>query len=86
MNGQPVLGYIIYVKSKLSFYRKEEKKQEHERAEVEAVIFVPSTPGGELVKRMQECDDNFREGTKEKKLKFVEIWIGSASTLEIIFQ
>ena len=36
------------------------------------MIFIPATPGGELAKRLQECDNRFRKGTKEKKWKFVE--------------
>ena len=54
--------------------------------EVEAVCFVPATPGGELAKRLQEGDDVAREGTKQKKLKFIErgeirLEIGCAETI-----
>ena len=41
--------------------------------EIEAVLFVPATPGGVLTKRLQEADDREREGTREKKVKFVEL-------------
>ena len=34
--------------------------------EIEAVIFVPATPGGVLTKRLQEADDKGREGTGKK--------------------
>ena len=42
------------------------------REESEAVMFVPPTPGGELVKLLQEGDERAREGTKQRKVKFVE--------------
>ena len=35
-------------------------------------MFVPSTPGGELMKAMKETDSDFRKGTKIKPIKFVE--------------
>ena len=38
----------------------------------ETVLFVPCTPGGKLMKRMKEADDTFREGTKIRRMKFVE--------------
>ena len=40
--------------------------------QVEAVMFVPSTPEGELAKWIQEEDDKLREGTGERRLKIVE--------------
>ena len=40
--------------------------------ESETVMFVPSTPRGELVKAMKEADTNFRKGTRIKPIKFVE--------------
>ena len=36
------------------------------------MIFVPSTPRGELVKRMKETDSMFRQGTKMRQMKFIE--------------
>ena len=42
------------------------------REETEAVMFVPPTPGQELVKLLQEGDDRAREGTKQRRVKFVE--------------
>ena len=35
-------------------------------------MFVPSTPRGELVKKLRETDKKFREGTKIRAIKFVE--------------
>ena len=43
-----------------------------DREEVEAVMFVPATPGGELTRILQTTDDRAREGTGDKKVKFVE--------------
>ena len=40
--------------------------------EVEAVMFVPATPGGELTRQLQEADDRAREGTRERRIKFSE--------------
>ena len=50
---------------------REEKKVEAER-KVEAVLFVPATPEGELAKLIQEGDDKVREGTGERRIKVVE--------------
>ena len=47
-------------------------KESRGEEEVEAVCFVPATPGGELARLLQEGDDVAREGTKQKRLKFVE--------------
>ena len=47
-------------------------KQGREEQEAETVMFVPSTPRGELVKAMKEADTNFRKGTRIKPIKFVE--------------
>ena len=53
---------------------REEKLEGGNRDEtdVETVMFVPSTPRGELVKLMRETDRNFRTGTTIKQIKFVE--------------
>ena len=40
--------------------------------EAETVMFIPSTPRGELMRAMKEADINFRKGTKIKPIKFVE--------------
>ena len=40
--------------------------------EPETVIFVPSTPRGELVKRLRESDIQFRKGSNIRQIKFVE--------------
>ena len=48
------------------------KRGEWEEQEPETVMFVPSTPRGELVKAMKEADNNFRKGTKIKPIKFIE--------------
>ena len=50
---------------------REKKKVEAER-KVEAVLFVPATPEGELARLIQEGDDKIREGTGEKRIKVVE--------------
>ena len=47
-------------------------KIKEEESDIEAVMFVPCTPGGALTKLLQECDDRFREGTEMKRLKMVE--------------
>ena len=47
-------------------------KCERDESEPETVIFVPSTPRGELVKRMRESDMQFRKGSKIRKIKFIE--------------
>ena len=39
---------------------------------MEAVLFVPATPGGELAREVQEADDRLREDTKERRVKVVE--------------
>ena len=43
-----------------------------EELEPETVMFVPSTPRGELVKLMRDTDRDFRRGTKIQPMKFVE--------------
>ena len=50
----------------------EKEKREGSDVEVEAVMFVPATPGGELTRLLQEADDRAREGTRQGKVKFVE--------------
>ena len=36
-------------------------------------MFVPATPGGELARQLQEGEDKDKLGTKERRIKFVEI-------------
>ena len=50
--------------------REEESKRDY--SDPETVIFVPSTPRGELVKRLREADDQFRRGSKVRAIKFIE--------------
>ena len=50
--------------------REEERKRDY--SDPETVIFVPSTPRGELVKRLREADDQFRRGSKVRAIKFIE--------------
>ena len=50
--------------------------------EVEAVMFVPATPDGELAKTIQEADDKLREGSGERRVKVVER--GGVSEREIM--
>ena len=35
-------------------------------------MFLPYTPGSELMKKIRETDREFRRGTKIKRVKFVE--------------
>ena len=39
------------------------EKERRDETEAETVLFIPSTPGGELLKRLREADRKFREGT-----------------------
>ena len=48
------------------------KKGKAEESDIEAVLFVPYTPEGELAKRLQEEDDRFRKGTNLRRIKVVE--------------
>ena len=41
-------------------------------SQVEAVLFVPATPDGELARNIQEADDKLREGTGQRRVKVVE--------------
>ena len=43
-----------------------------EELEPETVLFIPSTPRGELLKLLKETDQDFRRGTKIKPIKFIE--------------
>ena len=43
-----------------------------EETDIETIMFVPHTPGSALAKLLQEEDDNFRRGTKMKRIKMVE--------------
>ena len=55
------------------FGKKGEKKRgREEESDIEAVMFVPHTPGGLLAKLLQEEDDRFRKGTGMKRIKMVE--------------
>ena len=40
--------------------------------QVEAVMFVPATPEGELARQIQEADDKMREGSGDRRVKVVE--------------
>ena len=40
--------------------------------QVEAVMFVPATPEGELARLIQEADDKVREGSGDRRVKVVE--------------
>ena len=53
---------------------KESRKKQVVDAErqIEAVLFIPATPDGELARLIQEGDDKVREGTGERRLKVVE--------------
>ena len=53
---------------------KEERREirDNEELEPETVMFIPSTPRGELLRRMREVDINYRRGTKIKPIKFIE--------------
>ena len=50
----------------------EKKRGKEEESDIEAVLFVPHTPGGLLAKLLQEEDDRFRRGTEMKRIKMVE--------------
>ena len=49
-----------------------ERVREDDDAEVETVLFLPSTPHGKLMKKLKETDRIFRMGTNIKRIKFVE--------------
>ena len=48
------------------------KKVAEENTEIESIMFVPHTPGGELARILQEADDKFRKGKGLGKIKMVE--------------
>ena len=50
----------------------ENEKAGNDDEEIESVMFVPCTPNSELVKRLRETDRKFREGSRIKRIKFVE--------------
>ena len=52
--------------------RGERKKGKEEESDIEAVLFVPHTPGGLLARLLQEEDEKFRRGTELKRIKMVE--------------
>ena len=47
-------------------------REERDSTEPETVIFIPSTPRGELLKLMKESESQFRKGSKIRQIKFVE--------------
>ena len=49
-----------------------ENEMEEDSEEIESVMFLPSTPHGELMKSVKEADRQFRRGTDIKRIKFVE--------------
>ena len=49
-----------------------DRQSELRNKEVEAVLFVPFTPGSEMCKAVQEVDDEFVIGTKLRRIKVVE--------------
>ena len=57
------------LRSQLERDRGRESKDE---LEPETVMFVPSTPNGELAKLMKKADSDFRRGTKMRPIKFIE--------------
>ena len=55
------------------------KVVEVKEREIEAVMFVPCTRDSKLQKRLQELDDDFIKGGKDKRIRFIE---RSGTTLE----
>ena len=58
-------------------YRVERQKEGEgnggrESMEPETVMFIPSTPRGELLNMLKETDRDFRKGTNIKPIKFIE--------------
>ena len=49
-----------------------DREKELREKEIEAVLFIPYTPGSELCKLVQEVDDEFVLGTYHKRIKVVE--------------
>ena len=49
-----------------------DKVKYRDETEPETVLFIPSTPRGELLKRMRETDLQYRRGTDMRQIKFVE--------------
>ena len=49
-----------------------EKGVGEEDLEPETVVFIPSTPRGELLKMLKETDRDFRRGTTIPPIKFIE--------------
>ena len=64
--------------------RKKKKRGREEESDIEAVLFVPHTPGGQLAHMLQEEDDKFRRGTCLKRIKMVER--GGKSMKDILCQ
>ena len=48
------------------------KRGIEEETDIETVMFVPHTPGGKLLKMLEDEDERYRKGTKMKRIKFVE--------------
>ena len=49
-----------------------DREKELQEKDIEAVLFIPYTPGSELCKLVQEVDDEFVLGTRMKRIKVVE--------------
>ena len=49
-----------------------DRQKELSEKEIEAVLFMPFSPGSEMCKLVQEVDDDFVIGTKIKRIKVVE--------------
>ena len=47
-------------------------QQEGSSKEIETVLFVPHTPGGELARLLQEEDDKFTRGEEKGRIKILE--------------
>ena len=45
---------------------------ERDETDPETVMFLPSTPRGELMKRLKETDAQFRKGSGMQQIKFIE--------------
>ena len=61
----------VKTKSRKDMTEKEREK-ELQQKEIEAVLFIPFTPGSELCRAVQEVDDEFVLGTDMKRVKVVE--------------
>ena len=50
----------------------ERKSNMGEETEPESIMFIPSTPNGELMKRLKEADATFRKGSSIRQIKLIE--------------